>query len=74
MGDDNDFKKFLSFDKSKIKFALNHIQSGLAKCTGDNAIQQNKTFKQVVKDSFEDNSNDLDKFKEQESSACGTGG
>ncbi|UPA11614.1 Mlp family lipoprotein (plasmid) [Borrelia parkeri] len=74
MGDDNDFKKFLSFDKSKIKFALNHIQSEIAKCTGHNASQQNEIFKQVVKDSFEGNSNDLYKFKEQASSACETDG
>ncbi|AHH13143.1 Mlp lipoprotein family protein (plasmid) [Borrelia hermsii YBT] len=74
MGDDNDFEKFLSFDESKIKFALDHIQSELAKCTGDNASQQKETFKQIVKGSFEGNSNDLDKFKEQASSTCGTGG
>ncbi|AHH04277.1 Mlp lipoprotein family protein (plasmid) [Borrelia nietonii YOR] len=74
LGDDNDFKKFLSFDESKIKFALDHIQSELAKCTGDNASQQKETFKQIVKGSFEGNSNDLDKFKEQASSTCGTGG
>ncbi|UVY98943.1 Mlp family protein (plasmid) [Borrelia hermsii] len=74
LGDEGNFNKFLNHDESKIKSVLKHINDELAKCTGDNASQQKETFKQVLKGSFESNSNDLETFKNQASSACNAGG
>ncbi|UPA18484.1 Mlp family lipoprotein [Borrelia puertoricensis] len=74
LGDDSIFNKILSHDESKIKEALDHINTELAKCTGDNASEQKETFKQVVKGALNGGEN-LDQFKEQASSACnGAGG
>ncbi|WP_032489658.1 Mlp family lipoprotein (plasmid) [Borrelia hermsii] len=72
LGDDSIFNKILSHDESKIKEALDHIQSELAKCTGNNASDQKNTFKQVVKGALNGGEN-LDNFKEQASSACNVG-
>ncbi|MBB6213894.1 Mlp family lipoprotein (plasmid) [Borreliella californiensis] len=43
-----EFDKFLGYDESKIKDALDHIKTELDKCTGDNAEQQKSTFKKIV--------------------------
>ncbi|WP_434757267.1 Mlp family lipoprotein (plasmid) [Borrelia puertoricensis] len=72
MGSESDFNKFLNHDESKIKEALDHIHTELAKCTGDNASQQKETFKQVVKGALNDGEN-LDNFKNQASSTCEAG-
>ncbi|WP_349817628.1 Mlp family lipoprotein [Borrelia crocidurae] len=39
MNSESDFNNFLNADESKIKEALDHIQSELAKCTGENAAE-----------------------------------
>ncbi|WP_418885347.1 Mlp family lipoprotein [Borreliella carolinensis] len=44
-----EFDKFLGYDESKIKEALDHIKTQLDKCTGKQAgDEQKNTFKQVV--------------------------
>ncbi|WP_420025627.1 Mlp family lipoprotein [Borreliella valaisiana] len=63
---DGEFDKFLGYDESKIKSALDHIKSELDSCTGDKAEQKN-TFKQVVKGAL---GGGIDKFTEQASSTC----
>ncbi|UPA18829.1 Mlp family lipoprotein [Borrelia puertoricensis] len=70
LGNDSIFNKILSHDESKIKEALDHINTELAKCTGENASQQKETFKQVVKGALNGGEN-LDNFKNQASSTCG---
>ncbi|WP_038850978.1 Mlp family lipoprotein [Borreliella afzelii] len=70
LGDDGEFNKFLGYDESKIKEALNHIKSELDKCTGkDNADEQKNTFKQVVKGALGEG---IDNFATQTSSGCAT--
>ncbi|WP_347343306.1 Mlp family lipoprotein [Borrelia puertoricensis] len=49
------------------------MNTELAKCTGENASQQKETFKQVVKGALNGGEN-LDNFKNQASSTCGSGG
>ncbi|WP_215538260.1 Mlp family lipoprotein, partial [Borreliella bavariensis] len=61
------FDKFLGYDESKIKEALNHIKSELASCTGNDAEQQKTTFKEVVKGALEDG---IDNFTNSASSTC----
>ncbi|WP_025401543.1 Mlp family lipoprotein [Borrelia crocidurae] len=68
LSSDSDFNNFLNEDESKIKEALDHIQTELAKCTGDNAAQQKTTFKQVVEGALKGGLND---FKNTASSTCG---
>ncbi|WP_024654552.1 Mlp family lipoprotein [Borrelia hispanica] len=68
LSSESELNKFLNADESKIKEALDHIQSELAKCTGDDAEQQKTTFKQVVEGALKEG---LDKFKDQSSSNCG---
>ncbi|WP_025401045.1 Mlp family lipoprotein [Borrelia crocidurae] len=70
LNSESDFNNFLNADESKIKEALDHIQSELAKCTGENAADKKNTFKQVVEGALQAG---LDKFTEQASSACGNG-
>ncbi|WP_024654396.1 Mlp family lipoprotein [Borrelia hispanica] len=70
LSSESDFNNFLNAEESQIKEALDHIQSELAKCTGDDAEQQKETFKEVVKGAL---GGELDKFTEQASSACGQG-
>ncbi|ACH95239.1 Mlp family lipoprotein (plasmid) [Borrelia recurrentis] len=65
---ESEFNKFLNADESKIKDALDHIQSELAKCTRDNAAEQKETFKQVVKGALQAG---LDNFKSSADSTCG---
>ncbi|WP_038368488.1 Mlp family lipoprotein [Borrelia duttonii] len=67
LSSESELNKFLNEDESKIKDALDHIQSELAKCTGDNAADQKTTFKQVVKGAL---GGGLDNFKDTASSAC----
>ncbi|WP_025401645.1 Mlp family lipoprotein [Borrelia crocidurae] len=67
LSSESDFNNFLNADESKIKEAIDHIQSELAKCTGENAANKKNTFKQVVEGALGDG---LDNFKEQASSAC----
>ncbi|WP_024653007.1 Mlp family lipoprotein [Borrelia persica] len=74
LNNESDFNKFLSYDESAIKSVLQHIQSELSKCTGENASDQKNTFKQTLQGSFKSNSDDLDKFKDQATSACAAGG
>ncbi|WP_155806531.1 Mlp family lipoprotein [Borrelia duttonii] len=63
----SDFNNFLNAEESKIKEALDHIQSELAKCTGENAAQQKTTFKQTVKGAL---GGGLDDFKSNVASTC----
>ncbi|WP_418905808.1 Mlp family lipoprotein [Borreliella japonica] len=65
--DDGEFDKFLGYDESKIKTALNHIKSELDKCTGDNAENQKTTFKQVVQGALKGG---IDDFTTNSSSTC----
>ncbi|EEF83949.1 Mlp family lipoprotein (plasmid) [Borreliella spielmanii] len=67
LGDDGEFNKFLGYDESKIKEALEHIKSELDSCTGNNADQQKTTFKEVVKGALGDG---IDNFKTSASSTC----
>ncbi|WP_215540913.1 Mlp family lipoprotein [Borreliella bavariensis] len=63
------FDKFLGYDESKIKDALNHIKSELASCTGNGADEQKNTFKTTVKEFF--NGGDINNFnKDNVSSTC----
>ncbi|XPC97880.1 Mlp family lipoprotein (plasmid) [Borreliella japonica] len=63
-----EFDKFLGYDESKIKEALDHIKSELDKCAGkENAEDQKSTFKQVVEGALEDG---IDNFKNSASSTC----
>ncbi|WP_418909417.1 Mlp family lipoprotein (plasmid) [Borreliella sinica] len=64
---DGEFDKFLEYDESKIKTALDHIKSELDKCTGDNADQQKGTFKQIVQGAL---GGGIDKFTDQTNSNC----
>ncbi|WP_025401550.1 Mlp family lipoprotein [Borrelia crocidurae] len=68
LNSESDFNNFLNADESKIKEALDHIQSELAKCTGNDAEQQKTTFKQVVEGALKGG---LDTFKDQSNSNCG---
>ncbi|QXG44648.1 Mlp family lipoprotein (plasmid) [Borreliella burgdorferi] len=65
---DGEFDKFLGYDESKIKEALDHIKSELDKCTGENANDQKTTFKTVVAEFFKNGN--IDDFKSQAISAC----
>ncbi|WP_215536784.1 Mlp family lipoprotein [Borreliella bavariensis] len=67
LGNDGEFNKFLGYDESKIKLALNHIKSELDSCTGDNAENQKNTFKQVVKGAL---SGGIDNFETSASAIC----
>ncbi|WP_330730464.1 Mlp family lipoprotein [Borrelia turicatae] len=76
LGNDSIFNKILSHDESKIKEALDHINTELAKCTGNDASQQKETFKQVVKAYFEGNNDNLYNIVGENSqlqSTCGSG-
>ncbi|AFI32040.1 MlpL-like protein (plasmid) [Borrelia crocidurae str. Achema] len=44
LSSDSELNKFLNADESKIKDALDHIQSELAKCTDENAEQTKKNI------------------------------
>ncbi|WP_434757319.1 Mlp family lipoprotein (plasmid) [Borrelia puertoricensis] len=69
--DDNvTLNQILSLDENKVKAALDHIQSELDKCNGENSKNEKTTFKTLIKEYFKSNSNDLDNFKEQTSSTC----
>ncbi|WP_418885428.1 Mlp family lipoprotein [Borreliella carolinensis] len=68
---DGEFDKFLGYDESKIKEALDHIKSELDKCTGENAENQKTTFKAVVEGALGSGIND---FKNSASSTCNNGG
>lgn len=64
-----EFDKFLQYDVSKIKTALDHIKTELDKCKGkQNATQQENTFKQTVQGAL--SGGDIDKFPEQAISLC----
>ncbi|WP_418905807.1 Mlp family lipoprotein [Borreliella japonica] len=68
---DEEFDKFLGYDESKIKTALDHMKSELDKCTGDNADQQKNTFKTVVQGALGEG---IDNFTDQTNSTCNNGG
>ncbi|WP_418457359.1 Mlp family lipoprotein [Borreliella burgdorferi] len=72
LGNDGEFDKFLGYDESKIKSALNHIKSELDKCTGDNSEQQKSTFKQTVQGFF--SGGNIDNFANNAVSNCNNGG
>ncbi|ACL34101.1 lipoprotein Mlp10 [Borreliella burgdorferi] len=67
LGNDGEFDKFLGYDESKIKSALDHIKSELAKCTGENANEQKTTYKTLVKESLK---GDINNFTAQTNSPC----
>ncbi|WP_418909529.1 Mlp family lipoprotein (plasmid) [Borreliella sinica] len=69
--DDGEFDKFLGYDESKIKTALDHIKSELDKCTGDKADEQKNTFKQIVQGAL---GGGIDNFASQADSTCNAGG
>ncbi|ACJ73628.1 lipoprotein (plasmid) [Borreliella afzelii ACA-1] len=66
LGDDGEFNKFLGYDESKIKSALNHIKTELEKCNGNDGGKN--TFKETVKGFF--SGGDIDKFADQAVSNC----
>ncbi|ETZ17589.1 Mlp lipoprotein family protein [Borrelia duttonii CR2A] len=71
LGSGSIFNNFLNADESKIKEALDHIQSELAKCTGNNASEQKGTFKTVINEYFSKMDNEtLKGIKENATSAC----
>ncbi|UPA11667.1 Mlp family lipoprotein (plasmid) [Borrelia parkeri] len=75
LGDDNKLNEILKQDESKVKAALEHINTELEKCKGDNASQQKETFKTLVKEYFKGNNN-LDNIVGENSqlqSMCGAG-
>ncbi|ACN92987.1 lipoprotein (plasmid) [Borreliella burgdorferi 118a] len=72
LGNAGEFDKFLGYDESKIKSALDHIKSELAKCTGENANEQKTTFKTVVTEFFKNG--DIDNFATGAVSNCNNGG
>ncbi len=72
LGNAGEFDKFLGYDESKIKSALDHIKSELAKCTGENANEQKTTFKTVVTEFFKNG--DIDNFATGAVSNCNIGG
>ncbi|WP_373584966.1 Mlp family lipoprotein [Borreliella afzelii] len=65
LGNDGEFIKFLGYDESKIKSALNHIKTELDKCTGNDAGKN--TFKQVVEGALKGGIND---FETNTSATC----
>ncbi|WP_418905791.1 Mlp family lipoprotein [Borreliella japonica] len=65
---DGEFDKFLGYDESKIKTALDHMKSELDKCTGDDAENQKNTFKTVVGGFF--SGGDIDNFASQATATC----
>ncbi|ARS30785.1 hypothetical protein B1U23_05250 (plasmid) [Borreliella burgdorferi] len=71
LGNDGEFDKFLGYDESKIKTALDHIKSELDKCNGNDADQQKTTFKQTVQGAL---SGGIDGFGSNNAvTTCGNG-
>ncbi len=66
LGNDGEFDKFLGYDESKIKSALDHIKSELDSCTGDK-VENKNTFKQVVQEALKGG---IDGFENTASSTC----
>ncbi|ABH02348.1 lipoprotein (plasmid) [Borreliella afzelii PKo] len=60
------FDKFLGYDESKIKSALEHIKTQLEKCNGNDGGKN--TFKETVKGFF--SGGDIDKFATDAVSTC----
>ncbi len=69
LGNDGEFNKFLGYDESKIKSALDHIKSELDKCNGND--DGKNTFKQVVQGAL---GGGIDSFAGQAATTCGNGG
>lgn len=68
LGNAGEFDKFLGYDESKIKEALDHIKSELDKCVGkENVNDRENTFKQVVEGALKGG---IDDFKNQTASNC----
>ncbi|WP_418905845.1 Mlp family lipoprotein [Borreliella japonica] len=63
---DGEFDTFLQHDESKIKSALEHIKTELAKCNGND--EGKNTFKEVVEGFF--NGGDIDNFATQAITTC----
>ncbi|MCD2372076.1 Mlp family lipoprotein [Borreliella burgdorferi] len=61
-----EFDKFLGYDESKIKEALDHIKTELDKCNGND--EGKNTFKQTIQGFF--NGGDINKFTSDVTSAC----
>ncbi|EEH31264.1 Mlp family lipoprotein [Borreliella burgdorferi] len=61
-----EFDKFLGYDESKIKTALDHIKSELDKCTNNN--DEKNTFKTTVAGFF--SGSDIDNFVTGAVSTC----
>ncbi|WP_418905822.1 Mlp family lipoprotein [Borreliella japonica] len=66
---DGEFDTFLQHDESKIKSALEHIKTELAKCNGND--EGKNTFKEVVKGALGEG---IDNFTDQANSTCNNGG
>ncbi|WP_215536760.1 Mlp family lipoprotein [Borreliella bavariensis] len=66
---DGEFDKFLGYDESKIKSALDHIKTQLDKCKGNaQENEQKNTFKQVVEGFF--SGGNIDNFANEAVSNC----
>ncbi|UPA12776.1 Mlp family lipoprotein [Borrelia venezuelensis] len=73
LGNDDLFNKFLNHDESKIKEALEHINTELEKCNGNDGGKS--TFKTVVQGYFSKmDESTLNGFKEGAVSTCGANG
>ncbi|UPA15359.1 Mlp family lipoprotein [Borrelia turicatae] len=73
LGSESKFSQFLSFDESKIKEALEHINTELEKCNGND--DGKSTFKQVVQGYFNTmDDNTLNGFKNGATSTCQASG
>ncbi|WP_024654535.1 Mlp family lipoprotein [Borrelia hispanica] len=71
LSSENMFTQLVLLNESNIKDALDHIQSELAKCTGNNASEQKKTFKTVINGYFSKMDNEtLKGIKDQATSNC----
>ncbi|UPA11049.1 Mlp family lipoprotein (plasmid) [Borrelia parkeri] len=72
LGNDDLFNKFLNHDESKIKEALEHINTELEKCNGNDGGKS--TFKTVVQGYFSKmDESTLNGFKEGATSTCQVG-
>ncbi|ACH93977.1 MlpL-like protein, lipoprotein (plasmid) [Borrelia duttonii Ly] len=71
LNSENMFTQLVLLNESNIKDALDHIQSELAKCTGDEAEQKKGTFKTVINGYFSTMNNEtLKGIKENATSTC----
>ncbi|UPA11499.1 Mlp family lipoprotein (plasmid) [Borrelia parkeri] len=76
LNDNDKFNRFILSNESKIKSALEHIKTQTENCNGNNAEDQKRTFKELIKAYFgQMNDSELDQFKTNVLSSCnGAGG